>query len=323
MAKKTPKKTLAPKKAPKPNLTAATPRQVRPGKYESFRLHKPIAKRMPEMAGAFRLLFRAIKLLCSNWKLFGGIILIYLILELVLVQGLSLLTSGNSLGTTKHLISGASNVATTSTSLFLLLVGNGTGNTSSSAYQFVLLLLLSLVLIWTIRQHYLGAVVRIRDGFYKGLGQLVPFILVLLSIGAELIPGALGIILYTAVTTNGIASTMVEHVLWGLITVILISVSCYLVAGSIFALYIVTLNDMTPVRALRMASKLVHNRRLLVIRKIIFLPIAIFIIMAILVVPFLLFAVKVAPAVFFIVTALMVALLHTYLYGLYRELLNE
>jgi hypothetical protein len=325
MAKKKSKKTNATvtKKTPKPNLTAPTTRRLRPGKYESFRLQKRLPDLRPRLAGAFHILIQAIKLLCKNWKLFGGIILIYLLLELVLVQGLSLVTSGSSLGTTKNLLSGATNVPTTATSLFLLLVGNGTGNSSSSAYQFILLLFISLVLIWTIRQLYLDNVVRIRDGFYRGMAPFVPFFLVLLTIGVELAPAAAGILLYSAVSSNGIAATLVERILWIVLTFILIMVSCYFIAGSIFALYIVTLSDMTPVRALKMASSLVRGRRLLVMRKIIFIPVAVFVIMGILIVPFLLFAVKVAPVAFFIVTALMVAVLHAYLYGLYRELLNE
>jgi hypothetical protein len=129
--------------------------------------------------------------------------------------------------------------------------------------------------------------------------------------------------LYSAVSTNGIAGTTIERLLWGVITILLVLVSCYLLASGLFGLYIVTLRDMTPIKALKMASKLVQNRRLLIIRKIIFLPIAVFIIMAILVVPFLLFAVKIAPVIFFIVTAAMVAVVHAYMYGLYRELINE
>jgi hypothetical protein len=325
MAKKNPKniKVETPKKAQKPNLTAPTPRRLRPGAYESFRLQKRLPRSGPKLAGAFRILFDSVKLLCKNWKLFGGILLIYLLLELILVQGLSLVTSGSSLGQTKHLLSSATNAATTATSLFLLLVGTGTGNSSSTAYQFILLLFISLVLIWSIRQHYLGVAIRIRDGFYKGIAPFVPFFLVLLTIGLELIPAAAGIVLYSAVTSNGIAATAAERILWVCLTLILVLVSCYYISGSIFALYIVTLQDMTPLRALKMASKLVRGRRLRVMQRIIFLPIAVFIIMAILIVPFLLFAVKVAPVAFFVVTAVMVAVLHAYLYGLYRELLNE
>jgi hypothetical protein len=328
MAKKNSKKAkpdVSKKAAPKPNLTVASPRVVRSSKYESFRLQKHLKSTAPrpEVAGGFRLLFRSIKVLCTDWQLFGSIIVIYLILELILVQGLSLVTSGSTFSSTKNLLSGASNLASTSASLFLLLVGNGTGNSSSSAYQFILLLFISLVLIWAFRQHYLGTATRIRDAFYQGMAPFVPFFLVLLTVGLELVPATIGVILYTAVTSNGIASTGVEHILWAIIMIILIIVSCYFIAGSIFALYIVTLRDMQPVQALKMANKLVRGRRLRIMTKLIFIPIAVFIIMAIVMVPFLLFAVKIAPVAFFIVTALMVAVLHGYLYGLYRELLNE
>lgn len=326
MAKKKPSKKPADvnqSRGTTKTLTADEPRRVRPGSYTSFRLEKRLKTYKAPVRGSFRILFGAIKLLVKNWKLFGGILLIYLVLELVFVQGLSLITSGNSLQTTKHILNGASSLSSTTGSLFLLLIGNGTGNTSSSAYQFILLILVSLVLIWAIRQHFLGAEVRIRDAFYKGMAPLVPFFLVFLTIGVECIPGTVGVILYSAVATNGIAPTFIEKVLWGGITSILLIVSAYYVSATIFALYIVTLNDMTPVKAIRLASRLVRGRRLIVMTKVLFMPLAIFAILAIFMVPFLLFAVKIAPTAFFVITSATLAILHAYMYGLYRELLNE
>ena len=327
MAKKNskPKKTAKskpPRSKTELELAAAEPRRIQPGVYRPFQLQKRLKSYRTPIAGPFRLLFRAIKLLVTEWRLFGGIILIYLLLEVLLVQGLSLITSGSSLDTTKNLIQGTANAASTSASLFLLLIGNGTGNSSSSAYQFMLILLISLVLIWAIRQRYLGAKVRIRDAFYQGIAPFVQFFLVLLTIGLELIPGVIGIILYTAVANNGIAASFVERMLWVVLVSMLVLVSCYYIAGTVFALYIVTLNDMTPVRALKMANQLVVGRRIALMTRIVFLPIAVFVIMALMVVPFLLFAVKIAPVAFFIIAALMVAVLHAYLFGLYRELIN-
>ena len=324
MAKKTAKRTKAkPPKQEQQYLTSIRPRVLRPGKYRSFHLQKKLRIDRPAMAGSFRILFRSIKLLCSDWKLFGGIMVIYLILEVMLVQGLSLLTSGSSLSGAKDLIQGVSNLASTSASLFLLLIGNGASNSSSSTYQFILLILVSLVLIWGIRQKYLGLPTRIRDAFYEGVAPLVKFFLVLLTIGLEMVPGVAGIILYTAVSTNGIAASFVERMLWVVLVAVMVLISCYYITATIFALYIITLEGINPVRAIRMASRLVKGRRIIVMAKVFFLPVAIFILMAILIVPFLLFAVKAAPVAFFIVTALMVPILHAYLYSLYRELLNE
>ncbi len=275
------------------------------------------------VVGSFRLLYRSTKVLIENWQVFGGIMLIYLVLELLLVQGLSLLSSGGSLQQTKSILDGASNLLNTTGSLFLLLIGNGTGNSSSTAYQFILLITISLVLIWALRQCYLGEKIRIRDTFYRGVAPLVTFFLVLLTIGVEFIPGTIGVILYSAVATNGIASTLVEKELWGVISIVLALVTIYFASGTLFALYIVTLENMTPVRAIKMANQLVKGRRVSIMARVVFLPIAAFVILAILLTPFLLFAVKAAPVAFFVVTAFMVAILHSYLYGLYRELLNE
>jgi hypothetical protein len=179
------------------------------------------------------------------------------------------------------------------------------------------------VIIWTLRQVYGNNKVRIRDGFYSGIAPLVQFIFVLLVVGLDLIPGAIGIIVYSAVSGNGIATLALEKALWILVTALMVLLSLYLVTSTIFALYVVTLPDMTPMRALRSSRELVQYRRWTVMRKVLFMPFALIFIGSALMIPFLIFITKLAPFVFFAMSAAVVAVVHSYMYGLYRELLNE
>jgi hypothetical protein len=147
------------------------------------------------------------------------------------------------------------------------------------------------------------------------------FFIILIVIGLQFLPLILGATLYNLVINNGIAVYTVEKWLWGLLFFIMALATIYMICSSIFALYIVTLPDMTPMKALRSARELVVHRRWEVLRKIIFLPIALIIIATIIMIPLLLAATPVAVWVFFVMTIAALVVIHSYVYALYRELL--
>ena len=62
-----------------------------------------------------------------------------------------------------------------------------------------------------------------------------------------------------------------------------------------FALYIVTLPDMTPMKALRSARELVRYRRWTVLRKVLFLPLMLLVVAAIIMVPIIILADAAGP----------------------------
>src|SRR6185369_11168426 len=109
-------------------------------------------------------------------------------------------------------------------------------------------------------------------------------------IGAQLVPFAVGGAAYSTVLTAGIAVSAFEKTLWFMLFVLLGLWSFRMVTASIFALYIVTLPDMTPLRAYRSARQLVHGRRLLLWRKLLFLAVALLLLAAIIEIPLILFA---------------------------------
>jgi hypothetical protein len=94
-----------------------------------------------------------------------------------------------------------------------------------------------------------------------------------------------------------------------------------MVSSSIFALYIVTLPDVTPMQALRSARELVRYRRWSIARKVLFLPVSLLVIAAVIMVPVILLVTPASEWVFFILSMLSIAVIHSYMYSLYRELL--
>ena len=79
---------------------------------------------------------------------------------------------------------------------------------------------------------------------------------------------------------------------------------------------------MTPFKALRSARQLVRGRRLAVLRKLLFLPLALFVIAIIIMVPVILVVAPVAQWLFFFLTMCALVVVHTYMYTVYRELLT-
>jgi hypothetical protein len=307
---------------PKTKPKADKSRQIKQPVYKSFKLQKRI--KGEKIASAFVLMRQSWVVLGNNWKVFGGVVLLYGLLSVVLVQGFQ---AAGSLDETKdtydRLFSGSFSDLLAGAGLFAYLLGTA-GNTASSTagvYQVILTVVFSLALIWTLRQVHAGHKVRIRDGFYLGMTPFVTFVLVLLVVGLELIPLAVGGALYSTVATNGIAATSVEQIIWLLFFSVLALISLYMIASSLFALYIVTLPSMTPLAALRSARQLVRSRRFAVIRKIIFLPLALIVLSGVILIPLIMFATPLAPWVFFVMSAMILPVIHSYMYSLYRALI--
>jgi hypothetical protein len=95
----------------------------------------------------------------------------------------------------------------------------------------------------------------------------------------------------------------------------------YMLCSTLFALYIVTLPNTTPMAALRSSRQLVLHRRWTIVRKLLFLPVALIALTAVIVTPLIIFAAPIAPWVFFGLSTLLLPVVHAYLYSLYRSML--
>lgn len=259
----------------------------------------------------------------SRW-LFLGITLVYLLLSIIFVSGLN---SGADVTSLKQevaqTIGGNVGQFTAGVGVFTtLLTGSGNAQSASAGpYEVFLGLIISLATIWALRQVSAGEHVRLKDVFYKGMYPLVPFVLVLIVILLQTLPFIAGGTIYSLVISYGIAVTLLEKVLWGLLFLILALISAYMLTSSLFALYIVTLPDMTPLKALRSAKKLVHYRRAVVFRKLLFWPVIVFLVAIIIMLPIIWFVTPVAPLAFLILALISLIATHAYLYTVYRELL--
>ncbi len=305
--KATRKKTTAssrPSSATKSKQTAAAPAK-------RYRFHRHIEYRTP-VPNILRLAQTSVDTLWQNRRLFIGLTLTYTLLSFILLQGLSSSASTNSVKT--------------AVDAFALLISTSATSSGPTAgpYQSILAIITSLAVIWALRQVVSGnSTPRVRDTFYQGMYPLVPFLIVLLVIFVQFLPFAIGAKIYATVITNGIAAHTFEKLIWAAVFIVLALWSLYMVTASSFALYIVTLPDMPPLKALRSARDLVRYRRWKVMRKILGLPLILLVIAAIIMIPIILILTPLAPWIFFLLTMAALVAIHTYMYTLYRELLNE
>jgi hypothetical protein len=304
-------------------------RRLKKPTYASFRLQKSIKRSGYRLPGSWFLLRRSVGTLQRRWKLFLGIALVYALLTILLVRGLA---GFENVGDIKDFVQesfgdGSSTVLVTTSTLVYLLGSTGSTNGSdANIYQALLFILASLATIWALRQAYavkVSETIRIRDSFYRGMNQLIPFILVLLVIIVEFIPLAIGSFLYTTVVNGGIAVTGLEQLLWAFVLGLTAVLSFYLVLSTIFALYVVALPDMTPMHAMRSARGLVRHRRVVILGRLLMLALYWLVSVSILMIPVIALIPSLASWIFFAVTMVSLVFVHSYLYALYRELLHD
>lgn len=268
---------------------------------------------------------RSLDLLWRHRRLFLGIAGIYTILNIFLVRGFS---GATDIAPLKDVFmggyQGGIGQLTGSLTLFGLLITASGSDTSdvAAAYQTFLIIITSLAVVWALRQVMAGEQqVRVRDSFYKGMYPLVPVILIFLLAVLQLMPLIIGGGIYNLVVSNGIAVNLGERIAWSLIFFAGMVISLYFITSTVIALYIATLADMTPMRALRSARDLIRHRRWMVLRKILFLPLALIVISAVILLPIIWVLTPLAPWVFFVLSMIGIVVVHAYLYTLYRDLL--
>lgn len=300
-------------------------RRLKNASYKSFRLSKRLKTPRPKLPSAWALAKASAKTLKLNWKLFGGISLVYTVLLLFLVRGF---TSGQEIATTKTVLETLSNAGNAGSSIIIfsdLLTGSAATSEVASLYQAIIFVVCSLAFIWAFRQVHSKKTapnIRIRDAFYKGMYPLIPVLLVGGIIILQLAPLVIAGVVYSAMVASGLAVTFVEQACWLAIAGLLILLSLYMLGASSMAVFAATLPDVSPLEALRGAKKYVQHRRFVVIAKLLWLSVAVLLMLGIVVLPIIAFIPVAAEFVFFLCSVLILPFTIGYMYNLYRALLK-
>lgn len=302
-------------------------RKVKAPRYKSFRLSKRI-KHPQKLPSSWQLVKEAFAILRTNKRFFITIMVVYGLFSYVLVKSIAGGLDIVGLQDTLEQVSGNRNEFLNTVALFGILVGGNTQTASDAAgiYQIILIVVTSLALIFGLRHMYNDddrptKKVFAKQAFYKGMTPLIPFLLVIVVIGLQLIPFTVGSSIYAIVVNTGLAVTSIEKVFWVLFVALLGILSLYMITSSVFAMYAVTLPNMTPMRALRATRNLVRHRRWTVLRKLFVIPLVFLLLLAAVTLPIIAYVPALAEFVFFIITLAVLPLLHAYVYNFYRKLL--
>lgn len=313
---------------PKKNLTKPSrnddrPRRLKPVKGKLFGTVKKKKYKL-DLPSAWKIFKNSNKHIWAHKKLFGGIVLIYIALSMLLVRGFSITTD---LGTAKEafseLFKGSLSNAASFVSVLAVLVGNSSpASQAAGIYQSVIYIIITLTVIWALRQTYAKEKITLKDSFYKSTTPLVPYILVTMVIGLQLLPIVISSVVYGFVMGSGIVSGAAQVVIIAIPLFLMAVWSIYMISASVFALYIVTLPGSTPLQALRAAKKVVRYRRWTVIRKFLFMPTILVALLLLIMLPVIVWVPVIAEVVFIVASSSMLVLGNGYMYAFYRELIK-
>jgi hypothetical protein len=235
----------------------------------------------------------------------------------------------------KDVSSGAGGITKVALSTGVLLVEAGSGSINSTfsetqqLYQGVIYVFLWLITIWLLRFLMAGNKIRVRDGIYSAGAPIVTTMLIGLFGLLQLIPAAIGSTLYGAVVSSGVVNAGLQ-LLFGILAILLLVVSLYWITGTAMALVVATLPGAYPVASIKTGNKLVLGQRAQIVGRMLWLVGVVVLFGACLLLPAVLIdgVIHVAwlPLVPLTLQLIVVSSLiysSTYLYLLYREIVNE
>ena len=307
-----------------PNRVRLDARLRRKPVYKSFKLHKRVKHPSPPIPNWKVLTKKTFKLLAVNKKNIAWFFIFYGLIYFVFVRGFASPVDIDGIRDSfKDVLDRDISTLAVNFSVLALMLESTTNAAGEvqGLYQSFFFVVATLALIWLYRQQQAGNKVTMKDGFYRGMYPLIPFLLVLVVVGLQTIPASIGNYLFRTVIDNDLAVNIGEQLAWLVLFLLLILLSAYWITSSLIALFVVTLPEMTPRKALRKAKALVEFRRLSVMRKLIGLFFVVIMLFVAIVFPSIFISALLAQILYFVLTVLFVPFIVGYLFILYRELL--
>ena len=175
--------------------------------------------------------------------------------------------------------------------LFVSIASSGltaTPTEGQQIYTVLIGLLIWLTTIWLLRNLMAGHKVKMRDGLYSAGAPIISTFLVSLLMVIQLIPLGIAVIAYSAASTTGLLDGGVAAMLFWIAAILLGIMSLYLITSTFFAMIIVTLPGMYPMKAIRTAGDMVIGRRLRILLRISWMFLCVIVTWAVILIPFIL-----------------------------------
>jgi hypothetical protein len=280
--------------------------------------------------------------LWKNWRLFGGLIVVYIVATVVISGFGAQETYANLSDVLKQsggdLFKG--NFGAVGQASLLLMSSLTTGlspdlTQAQSVLGGLALFFAWLATIWLLRNTLAGHNPRLRDGLYNSGSPVLATVLVGFIITLQLLPAAIAIIILSAAQASGLLEVGVSAMLVWTSLILLCLLSIYWIASSFIALVIVTLPGMYPMQALRTAGDLVVGRRLRVLFRLLWLVFIVVLAWALIVIPMILFDdwikqilpaiswLPLVPLTIIIMGSVTTVFATSYIYLLYRRIVDD
>jgi hypothetical protein len=284
-----------------------------------------------------------LKILFKNWKLFGALMLIIVVMNTIFVG----LMSEDTYQTVQDSIDESSEVlqygevGRLAKSGLLLISTVATGGLTKGmtevqqVFAFLFGAITILVTVYYLRHLMAGNRPRVRDGLYNALTPLISTMLVLILVFIHMIPIFIFMIVYsTALATDFLAQPLYAFLFW-LFGSLLILLSAYLLPGSILAICATTVPGIYPMQAVNATTDLIQGRRTKFIIRLLFSIIFLAVIWIIVMLPLIyldlflkqnvdwLEGVPFVPFMLQIMTTFTIIYLTSYIYLFYRRMLDD
>ena len=311
--------------------------------HRSFRLTKRRDyKRSLKLPGYWSFTNHVCGIIWKNRKLFGGMVLTYVV-AIIVIGGFGAQDTYLNLNQTLKESSGdlfEGNFGTIGQAGLLLVATITQGLTPSiteaqSIFGGLALFFVWLATIWLLRNVLAGHKPKLRDALYNSGSPVLATVLVMFIMLVQLIPVAIALIAYDAARISGLADSGIPAMLALVGLVLVATASAYWIVSSIIALVIVTLPGMYPMNAMRAAGDMVVGRRLRILFRFLWLGFIIFATWALLVIPIILFDdwlkgavpsvnwLPLVPLVVFGLGSATVVYSTSYIYLLYRRIVDD
>jgi len=224
----------------------------------------------------------------------------------------------------------------------LLFVSAATGSISQTltgeqqVYAALIALMAWLTSVWLLRNMLAGHKVKLRDGLYNSGAPILSTFLVGILFIIQLLPLAIALLSYSALSSIGvIAAGGAPAMLFWMAAALMAVITLYLITSTTFALVIVTLPGMYPLRAIKTAGDLVIGRRLRILMRLLWMAIGLSITWTIVMIPVILIDMWLKglwPAINWIPTvplallamgSLSIIWVSSYVYLLYRKVVDD
>ena len=312
--------------------------------HRSFQLtRRRDAVRLLEMPGYIRFTVEVSKTLWAHKRTFMLLAVLFIVIFSIVVGvrsqqayddlGSSILNAADTVAQDGWSV--ASQVGVMFVSLFSFSVGTDLSELQQAA-SGMLILFVWLVTVWLLRNLLAGHGVKLRDGIYNAGAPIAASLVIIGVMALQLIPVALAAAGYAAATSSGLlASGGIPAMLFWIAAGLLGLLSLYWIISSLFALAIVTLPGMYPLRALRTAGDIVVGRRMKILYRWLWMALMVFLGWAVVLIPAIFLdlllkmwipAIEWVPIVPFIIVVLVAATTiwtATYVYLFYRKVVDN